>query len=74
MKEELEASAIYSPGTWMQTYGYQGNAVVMREGSKYNNTSNQEPIAGVKVYLQWTDKTGYVSPVYYFWRRWKICF
>ncbi|APR60145.1 hypothetical protein BTZ13_02545 [Staphylococcus condimenti] len=65
VKEELEASAIYSPGTWMQTYGYQGNAVVMREGSKYNNTSNQEPIAGVKVYLQWTDKTGYVSPVYY---------
>ncbi|WP_114604534.1 putative Ig domain-containing protein, partial [Staphylococcus sp. EZ-P03] len=65
LKEELEASAIYSPGVWDQTYGYQGNAVVMDQGSKYNNVASQEPIADVNIYLQWTDSTGYVSPVYY---------
>lgn len=37
----------------------------MDQGSKYNNVASQEPIADVNIYLQWTDSTGYVSPVYY---------
>ncbi|WP_114604310.1 YPDG domain-containing protein, partial [Staphylococcus sp. EZ-P03] len=65
LKEQLEKEAVYSPGVWNQKYGYQGYAVVMREGSKYNNTSSQKPIPNVPVYLQWTDSKGYVSPVYY---------
>ncbi|MGX7350280.1 Rib/alpha-like domain-containing protein, partial [Dolosicoccus paucivorans] len=63
LQEQIEQEAIYSPGTWLQNYSYNGTVKLQKEGTKY--TTGDTPMAGAKVYLQWTDSNGTVSPVYY---------
>ncbi|WP_438837913.1 KxYKxGKxW signal peptide domain-containing protein [Streptococcus pluranimalium] len=59
-----QKGAIYAPGTAGQKQSYAGNAWVYRNGN-INNFNKKEPLANTKVYLQWVNGNGFVSPVLY---------
>ncbi|PNZ83532.1 Rib/alpha-like domain-containing protein, partial [Staphylococcus microti] len=64
LQQEAQKGAIYAPGTEGQTQSYAGKAWVYR-GGNINNFNEKEPLANAKVYLQWVNGKGFVSPVYY---------
>ncbi|MVX59739.1 hypothetical protein E5983_08905, partial [Streptococcus danieliae] len=59
------SEAIYSPGKDMQDKGYQGKAWLYRDGTLDGTNSNSKMLSDVKVYIQWVNGKGFVSPVYY---------
>ncbi|MDY4762390.1 YPDG domain-containing protein [Streptococcus thoraltensis] len=59
-----QKDAVYAPGTAGQTQGYEGKAWIYRDGN-INNYNKKEPLANTKVYLQWVNGKGFVSPVFY---------
>ncbi|HEM3625535.1 TPA: YPDG domain-containing protein, partial [Streptococcus suis] len=66
IQNDLEANAIYSPGTKGQKQSYAGTAYVYRNGSMHNSgQADAVVLGGTNVYLQWVNGKGYVSKVYY---------
>ncbi|MEQ9809966.1 Rib/alpha-like domain-containing protein [Streptococcus jiangjianxini] len=66
LQQASQEGAIYSPGEKGQTQGYEGKAWIYRGGNINNfNAKDAEPLPNTKVYLQWVDGKGFVSPVYY---------
>ncbi|MGV3028956.1 Rib/alpha-like domain-containing protein, partial [Streptococcus hyovaginalis] len=66
IQNDLEANAIYSPGTKGQKQSYAGTAYVYRNGSMENhNQADAVVLGGTNVYLQWVNGKGYVSKTYY---------
>ncbi|TRX31793.1 hypothetical protein FNY86_11085, partial [Corynebacterium guaraldiae] len=60
-----EATAIKADGTWGQKQGYQGTVFLNRDGRVYTKDDADEAMAGVKVFLQYVNGKGQVSPIYY---------
>nr|NJJ84373.1 hypothetical protein [Corynebacterium aurimucosum] len=60
-----EATAIKADGTWGQKQGYQGTVYLNRDGRVYIKDDADEAMAGVKVFLQYVNGKGQVSPIYY---------
>ncbi|MGT2832550.1 YPDG domain-containing protein, partial [Streptococcus halotolerans] len=66
LQQAAQKDAIYAPGEKGQTQGYEGKAWIYRGGNINNfNAKDAEPLPNTKVYLQWVDGKGFVSPVYY---------
>ncbi|HFI0596443.1 TPA: YPDG domain-containing protein, partial [Streptococcus suis] len=66
IQNDLEANAIYSPGTKGQKQSYAGTAYVYRNGSMNNyGQADAVVLGGTNVYLQWVNGKGYVSKTYY---------
>ncbi len=59
------SEAIYKPGTTTQKQSYQGEAWIYRDGTLDGKNANSKMLDGVKVYIQWVNGKGFVSPVYY---------
>ncbi|MBF0698560.1 YPDG domain-containing protein, partial [Streptococcus danieliae] len=59
------SEAIHKPGTDMQRQGYQGKAWLYRDDTLDGTNANSKMLGGVKVYIQWVNGKGFVSPVYY---------
>ncbi|AVQ33817.1 hypothetical protein C7J88_06385 [Staphylococcus muscae] len=64
LQKDAQTGAIYAPGTEGQKQSYAGKAWVYREGN-ISSFNDKEPLANAKVYLQWVNGKGFVSPVYY---------
>ncbi|UXR78163.1 Rib/alpha-like domain-containing protein [Staphylococcus sp. IVB6227] len=64
LQKDAQSGAIYAPGTEGQKQSYSGKAWVYRDGN-ISNFNDKEPLANAKVYLQWVNGKGFVSPVYY---------
>ncbi|RAI79138.1 hypothetical protein BFS35_012355, partial [Macrococcoides goetzii] len=62
IESELNAGAIYTKGTMDQLYSYRGHAWIYKDG---NMGDQSNPAPTMKVYLQWVDGQGTVSPVFY---------
>lgn len=60
-----EATAIRADGTWGQKQGYQGTVYLDRDGSPGKQDDADEAMPGVKVFLQYVNGKGQVSPIYY---------
>ena len=60
-----EATAIRADGTWMQKQGYQGTVYLDRDSNLSDQDKADEAMAGVKVFLQYVNGKGQVSPIYY---------
>ncbi|MFM1525560.1 Rib/alpha-like domain-containing protein, partial [Helcococcus bovis] len=61
-----EQNAIYSPGSNNQKRGYQGRAWIENGNSIYGYDKGvDKPVANHKIYLQWINGEGFVSPIYY---------
>ncbi|MHA7726941.1 Rib/alpha-like domain-containing protein, partial [Corynebacterium hesseae] len=60
-----EATAIRADGTWGQKQGYQGTVYLDRDGNPDKQDDADEAMPGVKVFLQYVNGKGQVSPIYY---------
>lgn len=60
-----EATAIRADGTWGQKQGYQGTVYLDRDGNLDRQDDADEAMPGVKVFLQYVNGKGQVSPIYY---------
>ena len=60
-----EATAIRADGTWGQKKGYQGTVYLDRDKNLDNQDDADEAMPGVKVFLQYVNGKGQVSPIYY---------
>ena len=60
-----EATAIRADGTWGQKQGYQGTVYLDRDSLLQEQNKADESMAGVKVFLQYVNGKGQVSPIYY---------
>ena len=60
-----EATAIRADGTWGQKKGYQGTVYLDRDENLDNQDDADEAMPGVKVFLQYVNGKGQVSPIYY---------
>ncbi|EHJ56026.1 gram positive anchor [Streptococcus urinalis 2285-97] len=65
LQKRVQKDAIYSPGDSSAKQTYSGKAWIDNGGSIEGQDSDDIPLAGVKVYLQWVNGKGYVSKVYY---------
>ncbi|MGG6839470.1 UNVERIFIED_CONTAM: YPDG domain-containing protein, partial [Streptococcus canis] len=65
LQKRVQKDAIYSPGDSSAKQTYSGKAWVDNGGSIDGQASDDIPLAGVNVYLQWVNGKGYVSKVYY---------
>ncbi|EPW49909.1 Rib/alpha-like domain-containing protein, partial [Streptococcus agalactiae] len=65
LQKRVQKDAIYSPGDSSAKQTYSGKAWIDNGGSIDGQASDDIPLAGVKVYLQWVNGKGYVSKVYY---------
>ncbi|WP_306345066.1 Rib/alpha-like domain-containing protein, partial [Staphylococcus americanisciuri] len=66
LQQEAQKDAIYAPGQKGQHQGYEGKAWIYRGGNINNpNEAGAEPLPNTKIYLQWVNGKGFVSPVYY---------
>lgn len=60
-----EATAIKADGTWGQKKGYQGTVYLDRDSGPEAQNKADESMPGVKVFLQYVNGKGQVSPIYY---------
>ena len=60
-----EATAIRADGTWGQKKGYQGTVYLDRDSGPEAQNEADEAMPGVKVFLQYINGKGQVSPIYY---------
>ena len=60
-----EATAIKADGTWGQKKGYQGTVYLDRDSGPEAQNEADESMSGVKVFLQYVNGKGQVSPIYY---------
>ncbi|OFS38218.1 YPDG domain-containing protein, partial [Corynebacterium sp. HMSC069E04] len=60
-----EATAIRADGTWGQKQGYQGTVYLDRDSGPEAQNEADEAMSGVKVFLQYVNGKGQVSPIYY---------
>ena len=60
-----EATAIRADGTWYQKQGYQGTVYLDRDSGPEAKNEADEAMSGVKVFLQYVNGKGQVSPIYY---------
>ncbi|MFW9192544.1 hypothetical protein, partial [Corynebacterium striatum] len=60
-----EATAIKADGTWGQKQGYQGTVYLDRDSGPEAKNEPDESMAGVKVFLQYVNGKGQVSPIFY---------
>ena len=60
-----EATAIRADGTWGQKKGYQGTVYLDRDKTPDDQDDADEAMPGVKVFLQYVNGKGQVSPIYY---------
>ncbi|WP_409482509.1 Rib/alpha-like domain-containing protein [Helcococcus ovis] len=62
-----EATAINKDGKiTIENKSYNGKALIKKEGNLSNESTNQNvPVKGLKIYLQWMNDKGFVSPIYY---------
>ena len=60
-----EATAIKADGTWGQKQGYQGTVYLDRDSGPEAQNKADESMPGVKVFLQYVNGKGQVSPIYY---------
>ncbi|MFS0163525.1 YPDG domain-containing protein [Corynebacterium striatum] len=60
-----EATAIKADGTWGQKRGYQGTVYLDRDSGPEAQNEPDEAMPGVKVFLQYINGKGQVSPIYY---------
>ncbi|WP_461380097.1 YPDG domain-containing protein, partial [Corynebacterium hesseae] len=60
-----EATAIKADGTWGQKKGYQGKVYLDRDSGPEAQNEADESMPGVKVFLQYVNGKGQVSPIYY---------
>ncbi|MEX3564554.1 Rib/alpha-like domain-containing protein, partial [Corynebacterium phoceense] len=65
MPGSSEATAIRANGVWDQKQGYQGEVFKQYGGGLDARHSDDVLMPGVKVFLQWINGQGVVSPVYY---------
>ncbi|MCE4958062.1 Rib/alpha-like domain-containing protein, partial [Macrococcoides caseolyticum] len=66
IQDTVQAEAIYSPGDATKPQTYSGDSWIYRDGVFTNaNDPDALPTSGVKVYLQWMNGDGFLSPVYY---------
>ncbi|MCC9862512.1 YSIRK-type signal peptide-containing protein, partial [Streptococcus agalactiae] len=65
LQKRVQKDAIYSPGNSSAKQTYSGKAWIDNGGSIDGQASDDIPLAGVNVYLQWVNGKGYVSKVYY---------
>ena len=64
-KGTSEATAIRADGTWGQKKGYQGTVYLDRDKTPDDQDDADEAMPGVKVFLQYVNGKGQVSPIYY---------
>lgn len=62
-----EATAIHAPGDPKAKQTYSGQAYIDRDGdlSDLDTAKGDEPKENVKIYLQWMNGKGVISPIYY---------
>lgn len=60
-----EATAVRADGTWGQKQGYQGTVYLDRASNLEDQNEADEAMPGVKVFLQYVNGKGQVSPIYY---------
>ncbi|MDO5025118.1 MAG: Rib/alpha-like domain-containing protein, partial [Trueperella sp.] len=62
-----EATAIYKPGTPHQKQGYEGKAWIDYDQETHilNTKAGDKALPGLKIFLQWMNGKGVVSPIYY---------
>ncbi|MCL8493408.1 YPDG domain-containing protein, partial [Corynebacterium sp. B5-R-101] len=60
-----EATAIKADGTWGQKKGYEGTVYLDRDSGPEAQNEADESMSGVKVFLQYVNGKGQVSPIYY---------
>ncbi|MGK0555339.1 YSIRK-type signal peptide-containing protein, partial [Macrococcus capreoli] len=66
VQDSVQANAIYSPGDATKPQTYSGDSWIYRNGVFSDaNQADAFPTSGVKVYLQWMNGKGFLSPVYY---------
>ncbi|WP_084759211.1 Rib/alpha-like domain-containing protein [Corynebacterium phoceense] len=65
MPGSSEATAIRADGVWGQKQGYQGEVFKQYGGGLDARNGDDVLMPGVKVFLQWINGQGVVSPVYY---------
>ncbi|PIS59223.1 hypothetical protein AZH44_06805 [Corynebacterium striatum] len=58
-----EATAIKADGTWGQKRGYQGTVYLDRDSGPEAQNEPDEAMPGVKVFLQYINGKGQVSPI-----------
>ncbi|WP_208612485.1 YPDG domain-containing protein, partial [Corynebacterium kefirresidentii] len=64
-KGTSEATAIRADGTWGQKKGYQGTVYLDRDSNLQDQDKADKAMSGVKVFLQYVNGKGQVSPIYY---------
>ena len=64
-KGTSEATAIRADGTWGQKKGYQGTVYLDRDSNLEDQNKADKAMSGVKVFLQYVNGKGQVSPIYY---------
>ncbi|MFR9848991.1 YPDG domain-containing protein [Corynebacterium striatum] len=60
-----EKTAIQANGTWGQAHGYQGTVYLDRDSKLHTKDDPDQAMPGVKVFLQYVNGKGQVSPIYY---------
>ncbi|PNZ30376.1 hypothetical protein CD122_00810, partial [Staphylococcus rostri] len=63
LQQAAQDGALYVPGVEGQKQSYAGKAWIYRGGNI--NSPGNEPLQNAKIYLQWVNGDGFVSPVYY---------
>ena len=63
-KNKQVPNAIFTKGGWRDFYGYHGWAYINKDGRHDDLSSNNEPLKGNVIYLQYVTKNGEVSPTF----------
>ena len=64
-KNKQVPNAIFTKGGWRDFYGYHGWAYINKDSRHDDLSSNNEPLKGNVIYLQYVTKNGEVSPTFY---------
>ena len=64
-KSKMVPNAIYTKGGWRDYGGYHGYAYINKDGRHDDLSSNNEPLKGNVIYLQYVTGKNEVSPVFY---------
>ena len=64
-KNKQVPNAIFTKGGWRDFYGYHGWAYINKDGRADDLSSNNEPLKGNVIYLQYVTHKGEVSPTFY---------
>ena len=64
-KNQLVPNAVYTKGGWRDYGGYHGYAYINKDGRHDDLSSNNEPLKGNVIYLQYVTGKNEVSPVFY---------